>query len=524
MPRQAVGLVLVAAALHALALPPWSVAGLRWVALVPLLLVVARSAPLRAAGVGLLWGTATMWGIAYWVPVALSTYYAQPLWVGLALSMLAALAVCGLWAAGFAATAAWLAARTSGVARIVTVAALWVSFELARSWPAVGNPWLLLGYSLVPDEVLRQAADLGGVYLLSFLVVAVNASIADLLLEPPPRRATAVARRLAPVALLLLAAWLHGRSRLTSSLAPLPALEVAVVQPNVDLGWQWRSELYGRSLDDYLDLSRRAVVRKRPRPELLIWPENAVTFFLEEEPAFRRAIGSALAPRGVDLIVGGPAVERPAESPGESAGQAEARYFNSAFYLTADGRLAGRYDKLRLLPFAEYFPLGSIDLLRRSFARVRSFTPGGAAAPLPTRFGKVAVAICFEAIFPELVRAQMVQGARLLVNLSNDAWLGPGPGSEQHLAMVRLRAVENRTWVVRSTPTGISAVVDPEGRVVERGEPGARTVLRARVGLGDVATVYRRFGDVFAWACLAWALLASGYAIIPSRRMRLSRP
>ena len=174
--------------------------------------------------------------------------------------------------------------------------------------------------------------------------------------------------------------------------------------------------------------------------------------------------------------------------------------------------MRARYDKERLLPFAEYFPLRFIDLLRRRFDRVRAFTPGAAATLLPTRLGPTAVVICFEAVFPELVRARMRAGAVALVNLSNDAWLGSGSGPAQHLAMVVPRAVENRTWVVRATTTGISAVIDPFGRVLEQTSPSTAAVLEAAIVPLRVDTFYERWGDWFAWLCaglVAGALVGS---------------
>jgi apolipoprotein N-acyltransferase len=194
---------------------------------------------------------------------------------------------------------------------------------------------------------------------------------------------------------------------------------------------------------------------------------------------------------GADLIVGAPHHDN-----GE-------KYFNSAFYVAVDGSITGRYDKTHLLPFGEYFPLRFIELLRRHFERVRSFTPGAEGVLLETRAGPAAVVICLEAVFPELVRKRMAAGAKFLVNLSNDVWLGQGTGQAQHLAMVVLRAVENRTWVVRSTTTGISAFIDPWGRVRAASPLFEAAVLRQEITPQHVSTIYQRWGDVFAYACLA---------------------
>jgi apolipoprotein N-acyltransferase len=229
-------------------------------------------------------------------------------------------------------------------------------------------------------------------------------------------------------------------------------------------------------------------------PDLLVWPESALTFFLGHEPHYLAAIGNLLRPIGADLVVGAPHQE-----------DRGARYYNSAFYVTADGRLTGRYDKNHLLPFAEYFPLRFIGLLRRNFERVRYFTPGDGRTLLQTRAGPAAVVICFEAIFPEIVREQTRAGATMLLNLSNDVWLGHGVGQAQHLAMVALRAVENRLWVVRATTTGMSAIIDPVGRVRTQSALDKQAVLNGTIAPLHVGTFYKRFGDVFAYACVAAA-------------------
>lgn len=491
-------LILFSAGAHALAFPPWNLTPIAFIALVPFLRALRGLRPRGGFGAGLLWGTAAIWVIGHWVPGALAFYYQQPLWFGVLFSLGASVVLAGSYYAGFAATACWLSSRTSGTARALLLSALWVSWELARARLLTGDPWLLLGYSLIRSPALIQVADIGGVYLLSFVVVFVNATIAELL-PPLGRPMRSVARLLAPAVCLLVAVYAYGTWRLSQVLPHEPAIPVVVVQGNNDLGSQWQAEFYGRGLQHYLDLSSSAV--RNQGASVIIWPETAVTFFLAREPRYQGLIVQMLQAAGADLIVGAPHFE--------DRDPALPQFFNSAFYLTAQGEITGRYDKAHLLPFAEYFPLRTIQFLRRRFERVRSFTPGAGTTLLDTRLGKVATVICFEAIFPEIVRSQMALGADLLVNLSNDVWLGAGAGPQQHLAMVALRAVENRTWVVRATTTGISAVIDPRGRIVSRTESLTSAVLREEIVPLRITTTYKRFGDVFAYACLCasvWAI------------------
>jgi apolipoprotein N-acyltransferase len=250
---------------------------------------------------------------------------------------------------------------------------------------------------------------------------------------------------------------------------------------------------------------------------VIIWPESSVTFFLAREPGYRASIARLLAQTGADLLAGAPHYED--DDP------ARPRYYNSAFYLTADGHIAQRYDKAHLMPFGEYFPLRTIEFLRRRFERVRYFTPGEGTTLLDTRLGKTAVVICFEAMFPELVRERMRHGAEVLVNLSNDAWLGDNAGPRQHGEMVILRAVENRTWVIRATTTGVSSVIDPYGRVRAQTPLLQQAVLDASIVPLRIDTPYRRFGDAFASGCIvvsaaAMLWLARRGPLAPDRRRR----
>lgn len=455
--------VLVSAGLYALSFPPWGFAGLIWIALVPLLAVLRQTRPARSFLAGLLWGTTMIWAVGHWVPAALSTYWGQPTWFGILCSLLGSLVFVGLYIGGFGLCVSLLARRYAGVARCAAIAVLWVAWEVARGRLLTGDPWLLIGYGLTPWPTWIQVADAGGIYLVSLIVAYANACIAEVAFgRPLSMRSLAMVS--GSLAAMLLGTYAYGVVRLGADLAETPSAAVAVIQGNNDLGSQWRSQHYGKGLDDYLRLSQQALARGPV--DLLVWPENAVTFFLAHEPAYQDLIRRFLADGNVDLIVGAPHYEDP--------DPAQPRYYNSAFYMTAADGLRGRYDKVHLLPFGEYFPLRTIGLLRRRFERVRTFTPGSDVQLLETKLGKVAVVICFEAIFPELVRKRMSTGAGVLVNLSNDAWLGGASGAEQHLAMIPMRAVENRTWVVRATTTGVSAIIDPQGRVRERSELGRK--------------------------------------------------
>lgn len=488
---------LASALLYALAFPPWNVHLLAWVALVPFFYVLREASPWRGAFLGLLWGVAMIWCVGIWLPPALAHYYQQPLGFALLFAAGASVVFIGIYHAAFGACAAAIAPRLPGLASVVATAALWVAWEFAKARVFTGDPWLLLGYAIAGEARMVQIADLGGVYALSFVVVLANATFAEVL--GSRRHVTFVA-----VPLLVVAGcYAYGVWRLADELPTTPRIPVVVVQGNNDMGAEWRDEIYGAGLETYLRLSYDAA----PKTErsLIVWPESSITFFLADEPLYREQIGRMLRAANASLVLGGPYREGTGD---------DVRFFNSAFALDESGEVVDRYDKGHLMPFAEYFPLRTIEFLQRRFERVRYFTAGERGDTLETSFGTMAPAICFEGMFPELVGAQMRQGARVLLSLSNDAWLGSGAGPEQHLWMMAVRAVENRTWVVRATTTGISAILDPFGRVVARSERDVPTTLHGDIVALAVDTFYKRYGDVFAWLCVAMSLAAAKAAAL----------
>jgi apolipoprotein N-acyltransferase len=271
---------------------------------------------------------------------------------------------------------------------------------------------------------------------------------------------------------------------------------VALVQGNIDLGSQWRSDFYGRNLDVYLRLSLEAL--RDESPEILFWPESALTFFLEDEPLYRRSIASVLRPFGVELVVGGP---RAVEEGG-------ARYYNSVWRISPEGEILGRYDKEYLVPLAEYFPLERVDVLRRKFGRIRVFEHGRVTAPIETRAGLAGVVICNEAMLPEVVSDRVSEGAVYLVNPTNDTWISHPQYQEQQFAIAAMRAIEQRRYLLRISTAGPSAVIDPWGRVMVKAEHLTREVIVGTVEPRAQRSIYNRVGDLFAVLCVLVTIVA----------------
>jgi len=497
-PAHALLATLGSAALYGLCFSPPRLTFLAWFALVPFFTALRSAGTGRALLLAWVWTTATSYGVADWLPRAIAGYYEQGLLVGFAFLFGVSWLMLAPSYLVFAACYRVLA-RRPGPALPLLAGAAWVAAELARAKLLTGNPWALLGYSQVDAVPLIQIADVTGVYGLSFLLAATNAALTEVCLA-----ATAAERRLrgalaglALTAVALTVALAYGVLRLDSpSLAPDgPPVKVALVQGNLDLGSQWREEFYGRNLDVYLRLTRHVIAKERPR--LVFWPENAMTFFLQYEPRFRGTIAGLLGRRGVQLVAGGPHVVA-ASAP---------RYFNSIFLISPHGGIMARYDKQLLVPFTEYFPFARLDLLRRRFARVREFTAGAPAPLLPTVAGPAGVTICNEAMFPEVAAARVRAGAGYLVDPANDSWFSARFSAEQ-FDIVRLRAVEQRRYLVRASTSGPSAIVDPFGRVVVRTAPATQAVVAGEIRTSTVVTPYCRIGDLFAYLCGAAALAA----------------
>jgi apolipoprotein N-acyltransferase len=231
-----------------------------------------------------------------------------------------------------------------------------------------------------------------------------------------------------------------------------------------------------------------------------------MTFFLDEENPYRRAIAQVTEPNRTQLLAGGP----------RAADGRHAVFFNTAFLLAPDGQIVSRYDKQRLLPFAESFP-ASIDLLRSRFGRVRQFSAGAPSQSLGTAAGRAGVLICNEGFYGDLAAERVRDGATWLVNLANDTWVSDDQFSEMALDMLRFRAIEVRRWAVRASTWGPSAVVDPFGNVTAASSPGSRTAFAANIEQLGGATPYVRLGDTFGLICVGAVVLALLRPVRPGR-------
>ena len=481
--------------LGALAFPTTDWSLLAWAWLVPTLVSGATRAPRAALADGWLAGTVFYVVLLRWLDHTFLHYSAIP-WPVTWLPIVALAAYCGLYLGAVAGATAWLARRLGAGPALALAPALWVGGEWLRGHLMGGFPWGLLGYSQHAQLPVIQIAELGGVYAVSLVIAAVNAALAGLLALGPRRAWPGVA-----AAALLLAGTLafgaHALGFARSSDAG--SIDVGVIQPAIEQTIKWDPARHAQILDIYERLTREAA---RTRPAVVLWPETATTIFLRGDPELLERLRRLSVDIATPILVG--SIDRRDGPRGQ--------FLNSAFFLTGQG-ITGKYDKIHLVPFGEYVPLAGLLGFVKGWAEfISEFGDGDTQTVFPLPGAPFGTVICYEIIFPELFRGFVIGGARFMANITNDAWFGETAGPWQHLGMLPLRAVEQRVAIARAANTGISAFIDPAGRIGPTLPLQARGVLHHRIRLRGPLTLYARFGDWRVYACAAVGLAGAGIA------------
>jgi apolipoprotein N-acyltransferase len=485
--------------------------GLAWLGPAFLLLGLEGLAPRRAAALGFGASLLAHAAILHWLWVVTVVYgHAHP-----AVGVLAPLGL-GAYIAAFTAIFAGVFARfeRAGWGSPFVAAALWTALDHLRSFALSGFPWATLGYAQHANPALMALAPFTGVYGLSFVTVLGGAALARL----------ARARRgfpLAPGAALATLLAAHGAGLLLRAVEPPDppqTVRVAVLQGNISQGVKWSREWYERTLGVYEALSRRAVAQGA---ELVVWPETAVPGVIDTNARNTERLSALARETGAVFVLGAVGLEM-------RGGGEPHRVYDSAFLLDAQGVFRDRYDKSHLVPFGEYIPfqdlLGSfLKAIARGIAETR-VTAGAAPRPVvldPPRSGRLTagVPICYELIFPDVVRRFVRDGAELLLAITNDAWYGRTGAPYQFLAITALRSAETRVWTARAANTGVSAIIDARGRVREQTRIFERDLLVADVPRRPAplgGSFYARHGDLFAAAC--WLIVAGTWLAARMRK------
>jgi apolipoprotein N-acyltransferase len=491
------GLSLLSGALIFLSFPKFGHGLVAWIALVPLLVAIPGTTPRRAMRLGYLGGVSAAIGLLYWTSLVVIQYGGLSLPMGIGAMLLLSLAF-GLFNGLFG----WLVGRAClafGVPGLLLAPACWVGTEILRAHTLFNFAWCLLGYSQYLQLAAIQIADLGGVYAVSFVVAASSAGLAYAIREP---RVRARAMALGSLAVLLLAVLGYGTWRLRQTPTETGRIRAALVQASISQNDKWAPEKELDNLEQHLALSRGVHGGVR----LIVWPESAVPFYFDSEPMIAQPLRQLARQKDVALLFGNDDIEyRPNDVP---------RIWVGAKMVGPDGELSYRYHKNRLVPFGEYVPLKALFTLGGRFGarlvrQVGEFTPGTEAAIGHLDGHTLGAFICYEAIFPDAVREFSRGGAELLVNITNDGWYGTTSAPYQHFAMAVFRAVENRKWLLRAANTGLTAFVDPHGRVMQSSHLFDRTVVQGEAAFAPGLTPYVRMGDAFAWGCLLISVAAA---------------
>jgi apolipoprotein N-acyltransferase len=484
------------AALLIFSFPDFNLWPLAWVALVPLFLIVARKTqPWRCFLLGWLFGTVFFYGSCYWLTYSMIHFGGIQPWLAFLL-LLPGAVLLGIFPGFFTLVLARLI-RNWTTSALFLAPLLWSALEWGRL-ETTGQLWNAIGYSQAYHPLLIQTARWGGVYLVGFFIVFVNAAIAFAILKRSARALLISATLITLTAVLVLLANRTSPSEQRGFKNEAEAIVVAV-QPNVPMEIVKADEEMRQLTARHFEMSESAL-RQLPndgKPRLVIWPESPMNFAYGGDSPLRERLTAFVKVNNTSVLLNSQEV-----APNDGI-------YNSALLINQEGKLVAQYDKIRLLPFGEYVPLPEwlpgAGLIR---AMVGDFTPGANYVLMPIGTVRAGVFICIESAYPSIARRFTGEGADVLINISNDGYLGPTAVMRQHLANAVFRAVENGRPLLRVTNTGITAFITSAGEVQDETQgfrPEVRTWTIARASTAP--TFYAAHGDLFAVGCALASLL-----------------
>ena len=487
-----------------LSFPKFGTGFLAWLSLVPLFYALRGEKTLtQGLLLGLVTGMTAQVGIMYWITHVVVNYGYLPYPVGIA-AMLLLSAYLSLYTGIFAAAVVYL--RKKEVPLWVAAPLLWTCLEYAKSHLLTGFPWENLGYSQYLLLPLIQIADITGVYGVTFLIVIVNAMLYEILFVPGAKKM--IIAKILVIAGLFLMVYGYGIFRIQEigkQMTTAPKIAIRIAQGNIDQSVKWNPRYQLETIANHTALSMPG---KLSRPDLTVWPETAYPAFFQDVNDLHRMVVGFVKQSGSWLLFGSPTYDRQEKN---------ITLFNSAFLLSPEGTVMGRYDKVHLVPYGEYVPLRRFfPFINKLVEGIGDFGTGPGYRPLTFGSYRVGVLICYEGIFPGAARTYKQEGADFLVNLTNDAWFGQTSAPYQHLSMTVFRAVENRLDVVRAANTGISAFIDATGKMTETTALFERAFLDGYVHISRGHTFYAAQGDLFVYICFLTLMILS--AAITLRR------
>lgn len=485
----------VSGAMLVLAFPVFDLYFLAWVAFVPLLLSLWGKNSRTAFASGYVFGIIYFFGTLYWIYHSIN-YYGGVSFFSSVLVVLLLCAYLSLYPAFFSVLFSALLQKTKLPALLIAPV-LWVVLEFIRSYALTGFPWSSIGYSQYTFLPVIQIADITGVYGISFLILAVNGAFADVMFlkkrvrQMPLFPVSYTLLGLVVLVILIAGSFIYGTWRIGEQREG-HGVTVSIVQADIEQDKKWEPSYQSDVIGTYFRLSRQA---SRNAPQLIVWPETAMPFFFGSDIANTEKLIDFQKDLGSWLLLGSVMIKKQT--------QQESLLTNSAVLLNPAGKTVYRYDKIHLVPFGEYVPLRNVlFFIDKIVAGIGDYVPGDEYIKAKTDFGRFATLICYEIIFPGLVRKFYTDGGDFIVNITNDAWFGKTSGPYQHFSMAVFRAVENRKPLVRAANTGISGFIDSNGAVESMTPLFKRRVITHEIKTDGTMTFYTKYGDLFAYFCI----------------------
>jgi apolipoprotein N-acyltransferase len=471
-----------------------------WIALIPFLLSLYNKSPKQAFKAGLFFGIPYFFGTLYWIYHSINHYGGISFLGSISIVILLCLFL-SLYPAIFAFLFS-LTIRKTQLPALLIAPIFWVVLEFLRTYIFTGFPWSSIGYSQYQFLTIIQIADITGIYGVSFIVVAVNGALSDLfLLKQRTKDMPLFPLSYTLIGFVFLIALvgttlIYGQMKLREQRAG-KNIRVGIIQGNIEQDRKWNPDYQDAVMATYKELTLKAA---EASPSVIVWPETAVPFFFMADKTYSENLIEFQKKLNSYLIFGSILVR----------GKEGSQYLltNSAVVLDESGKVTYTYDKIHLVPFGEYVPLQKIlFFINKLVIGIGDYVQGKYHLRAETPYGSFAPLICYEIIFPGLVRKFYSNGGDFMVNITNDAWFGKTSGPYQHFSMAVFRAIENRKPIIRAANTGVSGFIDSNGRIISQTDLFQKAVLTEDIKTDSTISFYSKYGDLFSYGCMVFSIL-----------------
>jgi apolipoprotein N-acyltransferase len=459
--------------------------------MVPFLLKVIKARnKAESFKIGLIFGTIFFYGCQYWIYHSINSYGSVPFIVSLSIVLLLSLYE-GLYIGIFAVLLNQIHNKTRFPITL-TAPILWINLEYLRGILFTGFPWSMLGHTLYKSHNLIQICDITGVFGLSFLIVFSNSIIALFFYNRSinNKNYLNLSINAAIFVILIIGIMLYGQNRIIfyDNIKDSP-LTISIIQPSIEQGKKWNSQYQNEVINIYKKLTLASL---KDHPNLIIWPETSLPFLYGSDKEYTDDFNNFQKSLNTYLLFGSILVRQTTLD--------DYKLSNSAILMSSNGKILYVYDKIHLVPFGEYVPLSEIlFFINKLVPSIGTYLHGERYVVGQTEIGSFATLICYEIIFPDLVRRFFQNNGNFIITITNDAWFGATSGPYQHFIISIFRAIENRKPLVRAANTGISAFIDPTGRITSSTNLFDKTILTNIIYKNSIKTFYTIYGNIFVY-------------------------